>query len=185
MTLSVNTLSLIHTHAHAYAYKHTFTHTDAFLNHHLLVAVTKFDQKYGTASMLGDVATEDEVRSKVCGCIEKATSFKVRFQPPQVIMLSGLWALQSKELLSPTCDRQLKQAAAFQLTTWPGLDGGQEENELLNLLKLGQEVLAKKLERASGITDLEQRYKRPGLWCVFAQMHSHLCKHILCYMDST
>ena len=161
----------MHTHAHTYTYKCTITHSDAFLNHRLLVAVTKFDQKYGTASMLGDVATEGEVRSKVCGCIEKAahgciekaTRFQGRFQLPQVIMLSGLWALQSKELLSPTCDRQLRQAAAFQLSTWPGLNGGQEENELLNLLKLGEEVLAKKLERASGITDLEQRYKRPGL----------------------
>ena len=107
--------------------------------------------------MLGDVATEGEVRSKVCECIEKAASFKVKFPPAQVIMLSGLWALQSKELLSPTCDKKLREAAAFQLSTWSGLDSGQEENELLNLLELGKEVLAKKLERASGITELEQR----------------------------
>ena len=126
------------------------------------MAVTKRDLKYGLASMSGDIATEDEVKSKVCDSIQMATmssahKLKISFPPVQVIAVSGLWALQSKELLSSKCENQM-ETVAMELRKWPGLNGGQGENRLSSLLKLSPEELATKLRTASGITDLEQRY---------------------------
>ena len=139
-----------------------YTHTDA-IDHRLVIAVTKRDQRCVAGSKSSNFASEDEVAEKVCTLIQDAAksaikNWKRTFSQANVITLSASWALKSNQLLLPKCDELLKVEIAFQLCLRPGVEGGQGENSFSGLQKLSPEMLANKLKKASGITDLEQRY---------------------------
>lgn len=148
--------------------------SDAISDDRVVIVVTKFDEMYGPNNKLGDVATEDEVKDEVCRSIEKAA--KVNISPKNVITLSGLWGLESRELLSPKCDMKLKEAAAFHLSTLPDEKRGQEESELMTLMSIHHKTLSEMLEKASNIKALEERYEKPSFFCIH-----HFVSHTLLY----
>ena len=102
----------------------------------------------------------DEVREEVCKSIKEATVGK-DIPKEKVIILSGLLALESRELLSRNCSQELKEAAAFHLSRSPDFKCGQEEGGLMSLLSLAKEELSVRLERASNLEALVERYERP------------------------
>ena len=102
----------------------------------------------------------DEVREEVCKSISKATG-GAGISKEKVIILSGLFALESRELMSTNCGLELKEAAAFQLSRLPDFRRGQGEGGLMSLLTLPKEELSVKLRGASNIKALTERYEKP------------------------
>lgn len=152
--------------------------SDAISDDRVVIVVTKVDEMYGSSQILGDVTTTDEVKDEVCSCFEKAA--KVRISKDNVITLSGMCGLVSRELLlSPKCDLKLKKFAAFQLSTFPDMKCGQEESGDAMLLELHHGELSKKLETASNIIALEERYEKPCFFCIYTSFISCIARNII------
>ena len=128
----------------------------------LIIVVTKFDQAIQSAEDfdLYEEITEEKVKKQVCQLVHKTCG--VEFSNDDVLVVSGIWAYNARMLANtgpevPTHDRYQKSVKNC-LCDVPNATCGQGEDPCMSLDKVGDDVLSAKLEEASGIITLEERY---------------------------
>ena len=143
--------------------------TGAFKGNRLIIVVTKFDLVSQSAkdSDTCEEMTEEKVKKQVCQFVHKACG--VEFSNDDVLVVSGKWAYNARMLAmtpehgpAPTQSAYKKYQANVKkyLRDVPNATCGQGEHPNMSLDKLGDDELSAKLEEASGIITLEERYSQ-------------------------
>ena len=136
----------------------------------LIIVVTKFDQVILLSKdsdtceeMTEEIVTEEEMKKQACQFVHKACG--VEFSNDDVLVVFGIWAYYARMLAmtppyGPTliAHRRYQAIAKKYLCDVPNTTRGQGEDPNMSLDKLGDDVLSAKLEEASGIITLEERY---------------------------
>ena len=112
-----------------------------------------------------EVASVDSLKSRVFESVMKAAEVKfsedevIKFSEDEVIPVSGKWGGYANYLRCFPNDEETKEDAARELSRWSlNQPCGQGESGKGSLLKLSTEDIANRLEEASGIRVLEQRW---------------------------
>ena len=139
--------------------------TGVFKGNRLIIVVTKFDKTIDSADLSdsNEEMSEEKVKKRACQFVHKACD--VEFSPDDVLVVSGSWAYCARMLdmtppYGPTqCAHKRYQANVKKcLRGVPNSTCGQGEDLNVSLDKLGDDELSAKLEEASGIAALEERY---------------------------
>ena len=120
-----------------------------------MIAVTHFDAYYA-ALEVNEKANVEHVKELVCMTIKKATSRD--FPLESVVPVCSQWAFIAKQLLCQPQNKNLLQKALRCLEVCPD-----EYMEGISKDDVHPLVVAKKLEAASGIKQLELRYSYANL----------------------
>ena len=116
-----------------------------------MIAVTHFEAYYTAAFEANEKPNVEHVKELVCTTIKKATSRD--FPLESVVPVCSQWAFVAKKLLSQPQNKDLLQKALRWLEVCPD-----EYAESLSKDDVHPHVVARKLEAASGIKQLEVRY---------------------------
>lgn len=155
----------------------------AFIDGRLVMGITKFDQNYKDMyenSGSSDVVTEEVCHKKVCKMIDTIRAenpLKIDISRVVVTPLCGKWALISRQLqmaIESGEDHKvddLKQKAAKCLKYDPKLQDyltcGQDQRQKDAIMKMLPEEMVVRLNEASGITALTERYKILCIRCMW------------------
>ena len=136
-----------------------------FNGNRLIIVVTKFDQTIESAKGLDppEEMTEEKVKKEVCQFVHETCG--IEFSNDDVLVVSGSWAYTARMLATtPPYGPTQKAHQRYQtnvkacLHVVPNATCGQGEHPNMSLDKLGDDELSAKLEEASGIITLEERY---------------------------
>ena len=116
-----------------------------------MVAVTHFDTFY-TALLEHDKIPVDVIKQKVCSTVQSAIG--EYFPEDLVIPVCSKWAQFARQLRYKPCDEKLKAAALRCLDDYDEDPRGQAEC----IENLDPVHIADRLEKASGILKIEERY---------------------------
>ena len=140
-----------------------FLFTGVFQGNRLIVVITKFDLQSDSANLFytEEEITEEHVKKQTCQFVQEACA-GVDISPDDVLPVSGRWAYWARmlantgphELTHYRCHAAVKRC----LYDVPNSTCGQGEDPNMSLDKLGDDELSAKLEEASGIAALEERY---------------------------
>ena len=128
----------------------------------LIIVVTKFDKVISSSKECDppEEMTEEIVKKQVCQFVHRACG--VEFSNDDVLVVSGQWAYIARMLaMTPpykASHLRCQDAVKRCLRDVPNATCGQGEDPNMSLDKLGDDVLCAKLEEASGIITLEERY---------------------------
>ena len=133
--------------------------TGVFRDNRVIIVITKFDLV--NQSFDEDEVTEGKVKEQTCQFVAKACP-GATILPDDVLPVSGRWAYNARMLANtgpeePNHNR-CQTAVKNCLRHVPNATCGQGEDPNMSLDKLGDDVLSAKLEEASGIIALEERY---------------------------
>ena len=135
--------------------------TGVFHDNRVIIVITKFDEVNRSSDPDEDEVTEGKVKEEACQFVREACP-GATISPDDVLPVSGRWAYNARILANtgphePTHnDRQA--AVKRYLRDVPNSTCGQGEDPNMSLDKLGDDELSAKLEEASGIAALEERY---------------------------
>ena len=128
----------------------------------LIIVVTQFDRTSMHAMLIdsSEEMTEEKVKKQVCQFVHQTCG--VEFSNDDVLVVSGIWAYYARMLAMtpphyPTRER-CRASVKRCLHDVPIATCGQGEDPYMSLDKLGDDELSAKLEEASGIITLEERY---------------------------
>ena len=138
-----------------------------FKGSRLIIVVTKFDQAIESAKRSDppEEMTEEKVKKQVFQFVHRACG--VEFSNDDVLVVSGWWAYNARmlDMTPPYGDgpsqlthKRYQDAVKRCLHDVPNATCGQGEDPNMSLDKLGDDELSAKLEKASGIVTLEERY---------------------------
>ena len=125
-----------------------FLITDVFRDQRLVIAVTHFD----IAFEAHDQIPADEIKQKVCTMIKSAVGES--FPQDLVIPVCSRWAQYAQQLRYSPSDENAKTTALKFLDDYDEDPRGQAEG----IESLDPVHIADRLEKASGILEIEQRY---------------------------
>ena len=135
--------------------------TGVFRDNRVIIVITKFDLVNQSSDSDEDEVTEEKVKEETCQFVSKACP-GATILPDDVLPVSGKWAYNARMLANTgpeepnhhRCQTIVKSC----LCNVPNATRGQGEDPNMSLDKLGDDVLSAKLEEASGIIALEERY---------------------------
>ena len=136
-----------------------------FEGNRLIIVITKFDQQSGSAD-LSDTwvkITENDVKEQTCQFVRKICP-TAKISHDDVLPVSGRWAYHARMLASTprhhAMHSKYEENVKKCLCAGPNPTRGQEEDLYTSLDEYEDHELSKKLEEASGITMLEERYSK-------------------------
>ena len=128
-----------------------FLITDVFRDQRLVIAVTHFDI-FHKSFVPHDKIPADEIKQKVCKTIKSAVG--IDFPQDLVIPVCSTWAQFAQQLRYKPRDEKSKTTALRCLDDYDEDPRGQAEG----IESLDPVHIADRLEKASGILEIEQRY---------------------------
>ncbi len=135
------------------------------------MVVTHFDVYYkGIADH--DKITPEEIKRNVCRTIKEATG--ENFPEEMVIPICSTWANTARRLKFKPNDTKLQETARKSLGYYD--DGPRGQGQTVDIESLQPWDLAKKLEDASGILALEEKYANISVY-MYIQVHSSSTPH--------
>lgn len=135
--------------------------TGVFCDNRVIIVITKFDLVNQSSDPDEDEVTEEKVKEETCQFVSKACA-GVDISPDDVLPVSGRWAYNARMLANTGPEEpnhhKFQTIVKSCLGDVPNATRGQGEDPNMSLDKLGDDVLSTKLEEASGIITLEERY---------------------------
>ena len=135
--------------------------TGVFRDNRVIIVITKFDLVNQSSDSDDDEVTAGKVKEETCKFVSKACP-GATILPDDVLPVSGWWAYNARMLANTAPEEPIHnrcQANAKKcLRDVPNATRGQGEDPNMSLDKLGDDELSAKLEEASGIITLEERY---------------------------
>lgn len=133
-------------------YTCTHTHIDIFRDQRLVIAVTHFDHYYTSQLEHGKINAKG-IKQAVCSSIKQAVG--ETFPEDRVIPISGLWAWAAHQYRLHPHNEKMRRRAMRYLQYYDDEDERVQPESLEAIKPL---FIASKLQKASGIDVLEQRY---------------------------